>query len=76
MIPSDYLFQFKKIQFPVKVCFAMSINKSPSQMLKNAGIYVREDCFSHGQFYMACSRVNTPSSLVILTPNEKTSNVL
>ncbi|KAL4098553.1 hypothetical protein QTP88_023139 [Uroleucon formosanum] len=28
MIPSDYPFQFKRMQFPVKVCFAMTINKS------------------------------------------------
>ncbi|KAL4143377.1 hypothetical protein QTP88_005714 [Uroleucon formosanum] len=57
MIPSDYPFQFKRIQFPVKVCFAMTINKSQGQTLKIAGIEVREDCFSHGQFYVVCSRV-------------------
>jgi len=28
MIPSDYSFQFKRMQFPVKVCFSMTINKS------------------------------------------------
>ncbi|XP_015375540.1 PREDICTED: uncharacterized protein LOC107170048 [Diuraphis noxia] len=28
IIPSDYPFQFKRVQFPVKVCFAMTTNKS------------------------------------------------
>jgi len=59
MILSDYLFQFQRMQFPVKVCFAMTINKSQGKTLKFAGINVREDCFSHGQLYVACSRIST-----------------
>lgn len=27
LIPTDYPFEFKRIQFPLKVCFAMAINK-------------------------------------------------
>ncbi|XP_022166649.1 uncharacterized protein LOC111031137 [Myzus persicae] len=76
MIPLDYPFQFKRMQFPVKVCFAMTINKSQGQTLKITGIDVREDCFSHGQFYVACSRVSMPSNLVILAPTGKTANVV
>ncbi|XP_060845791.1 uncharacterized protein LOC132925411 [Rhopalosiphum padi] len=76
MIPSDYPFQFKRMQFHVKVCFAMTIYKSQEQTLKIAGNDVREDCFSHGTFYVACSRVSMPTNLVILAPTEKTSNVV
>ncbi|XP_075213764.1 uncharacterized protein LOC142319970 [Lycorma delicatula] len=76
MIPSDYPFEFKRMQFPVKVCFAMTINKSQGQTLQVAGIDVREDCFSHGQFYVACSRISNPSGLFILEPEGKTSNVV
>lgn len=71
MIPSDYLFQFKRMRFPVKVYFVMIINKSQGQALKIAGINRREDCFSHEQVYMVCSRVSTPISLVILAPKGK-----
>lgn len=64
LIPTDYPFEFKRIQSPLKVCFAMTINKSQGQSLSMAGIDLREECFSHGQFYVACSRISS-ASLVI-----------
>ena len=60
LIPSDYHFQFKRLQFPVKLCFAMTINKAQGQSLKVAGVDLRNDCFSHGQLYVACSCVSFP----------------
>lgn len=62
MILSDYPFQFKRMQFPMELRFAMTINKTQRQTLKIAGINVREDCFSHGPFYVACSRVSMPAN--------------
>lgn len=48
MTPLDYPFQFKRLQlFPVKVCFAMTINNLQGQMEEIAGFDAREDCFSH-----------------------------
>ncbi|GFW04600.1 ATP-dependent DNA helicase [Trichonephila clavipes] len=47
LIPSDYHFEFKRIQYPVTVCYAMTINKAQGQILKMAGIDLRNDCFSH-----------------------------
>ncbi|KAF0693444.1 ATP-dependent DNA helicase PIF1-like, partial [Aphis craccivora] len=32
----------------------MTINKSKGQSLIMAGISLREECFSHGQFYVTC----------------------
>ncbi|CAH2108267.1 unnamed protein product [Euphydryas editha] len=49
----------------------MTINKSQGQTLKFAGIDLREHCFSHGQFYVACSRVSSPNSLIVLAPNDR-----
>lgn len=52
MIPSDYHFKFKRLQFPVKECFAITINMALEPRLKMTGVDVRNDCFYHhlGQF--------------------------
>ncbi|XP_060874712.1 ATP-dependent DNA helicase pif1-like [Metopolophium dirhodum] len=76
LIPYDYHFQFKRLQFPIKVCFAMTINKAQGQSFKVAGVDLRNDCFSHGQLYVACSRVSSPDSLVILLPEGRTKNIV
>ena len=36
---------------------ASKINKAQGQSLKIAGIHLQNPCFSHGQLYVACSRV-------------------
>ena len=76
LIPTDLLFDFKRIQFPVRLAFAMSINKAQGQSLKIAGIHLQNPCFSHGQTYVACSRVGHPSNLHILAPGGKTRNIV
>ncbi|XP_044591485.1 ATP-dependent DNA helicase PIF6-like [Cotesia glomerata] len=76
LIPSDYHFEFKRLQFPVRVCFAMTINKAQGQSLKLAGVDLQSDCFSHGQFYVACSRVSSYEDLIILQPEKRTKNVV
>ncbi|EPB68564.1 hypothetical protein ANCCEY_12347 [Ancylostoma ceylanicum] len=76
MIPTDMPFDFKRLQFPVRLAFAMTINKAQGQSLKVAGINLQNPCFSHGQLYVACSRVGTPKNLYIYAPNGKTKNVV
>ncbi|XP_074106305.1 uncharacterized protein LOC141532045 [Cotesia typhae] len=76
LIPSDYPFEFKRLQFPIKVCYAMTINKAQGQSLKMAGVDLRNNYFSHGQLYVACSRVSSPENLVILQPDNKSKNVV
>ncbi len=76
IIPSDMAFEFKRLQFPIRLSFAMSINKSQGQTLKVAGLQLEEPCFSHGQLYVAASRVGSPKNLYIFAPGGRTKNIV
>lgn len=76
MIPTDMPFQFKRLQYPVRLSFAISINKAQGQTLKVCGLNLEQMCFSHGQLYVGCLRVGTPNSLFIRAENGKTKNVV
>lgn len=76
LIPNNFPFEFKRTQFPVAVCFAMTINKSQGQTLKAAGVDLRSNCFAHGQLYVACSRVSNADNLFLLAQDGKTVNVV
>ncbi|KAI9102195.1 hypothetical protein K1719_023705 [Acacia pycnantha] len=60
------------------ISFAMMINKSQGQSLSNADLYLPSPIFSHGQLYVAMSRVKNFSSLKILILNKfgKCSNTI
>ena len=60
---NEYPFEWQRRQFPVRPAFAMTINKSQGQTLKFAGVWLRGEVFTHGQLYVACSRVGSPESL-------------
>ena len=49
----------------------MTVNKSQGQSLKQVGVYSVKDFFSHGQLYVAASRVGNPQQLRILLINEE-----
>jgi hypothetical protein len=76
IIPSDMPFQFKRLQLPVRLCFAMSINKSQGQSLRVVGVDLTNPCFSHGQLYVACSRTGTKENLFVYAPGGRTENVV
>jgi hypothetical protein len=49
-------FTLSRKQFPVRVCYAMTINKSQGQTIDFVGLDLSEDTFAHGMTYVAFSR--------------------
>lgn len=68
--PEDFAFIISRVQFPVRLCFAMTINKSQGQSFTRVGVDLRSPVFSHGQFYVAMSRVTDVRGLHVLLPGE------
>ncbi|XP_029639526.1 uncharacterized protein LOC115214467 [Octopus sinensis] len=75
LTPSDTIYKFKRLQFPIKLSFAMTINKAQGQSLQMVGLNLTEQMFSHGQLYIGCSCVGRPQSLCICASEGKTRNV-
>ncbi|XP_076054464.1 ATP-dependent DNA helicase Pif1-like [Oratosquilla oratoria] len=64
----DTPIHFKRKQFPVKLSYAMTINKSQGQTFERCGLLLDSvQCFAHGQLYVACSRVTNWNALVYYT---------
>ena len=71
-----YPFVLMRHQFPVKLSFCMTINKSQGQTLDFVGIKLLTDLFTHGMFYTGVSRVRGWRKLQIeLHPENKSKRV-
>lgn len=57
-----------RVQFPIRLSFAITVNKSQGQSLSTVGVDLRHSVFTHGQLYVALSRVTTVTGLSILLP--------
>ncbi|XP_051229674.1 uncharacterized protein [Lolium perenne] len=74
LCPSDdemFPFRFKRKQFPVRLSFAMTINKAQGQTIPNVGVYLPDPVFSHDQLYVALSRATSRGNIKILAVTDK-----
>jgi hypothetical protein len=73
-------FEFCRRQFPIRLCFAMTINKSQGQSVAHVGLDLRSSVFTHGQFYVAISRVTSVHRLKAIwdsrLPTATTKNIV
>ena len=58
-------FKLYRKQFPVRVCFAMTINKSQGQTIDFVGLDLEHEIWTHGQLYVAFSRVRSWDNIVV-----------
>jgi ATP-dependent DNA helicase PIF1 len=65
LTPSDPFLPFKlrRHQFPIRLSFPMTINKSQGQTFDRLGLVLPQPVFSHGQQYVAFSRFRSLTSI-------------
>jgi PIF1-like helicase len=56
-------------QFPVRLAFSMTINKSQGQSVTHVGLDLRIPVFSHGQLYVALSRCTSGNRIKAIFPD-------
>ena len=50
---------FNRVQFPLRIAYSLTINKSQGQTLSRIGLDMRSDCFAHGQLYVLLVELKT-----------------
>jgi hypothetical protein len=73
--PEEIPFRMTRRQFPIRLAHAMTINKSQGQSFKKVGVYLTTPVFSHGQLYVALSRVMSKNNLKICIPVKTVKNI-
>ena len=66
---NDLPFLLNRRQFPVKLAFCMSINKSQGQTFRKITMYLPQPVFSHGQLFVAFSRVSKLENIKVKVDN-------
>jgi len=62
-------FTFARKQFPLRLAYAMTINKSQGQTLSHVGLHLTYDVFSHGQLYVAFSCAKALANAKVQLPD-------
>jgi hypothetical protein len=63
-------FRVTRIQFPLRLAYAITINKSQGQSIDYILLDVCKDVFTHGQAYVASSRIRRSDRITLLVEEE------
>ena len=67
LMDTELPFTLRRLQFPVRPAWVISINKSQSQTVSGRfGIYLPTPVFAHGQLYVALSRATESGNVRVL----------
>ena len=67
----DFPVVLKRLQFPIKVAFGMTFNRSQGQSLIKFEIVLPRSVWTHGQLYVAFSRCGSPDGIHIWADQEE-----
>ena len=67
----DFMFILKQIQWPVRIAYVMSMNKSQGQTFTKCVILLPNSVSTHGNLYVGLSRCGEPNNLFISVNRDK-----
>jgi ATP-dependent DNA helicase PIF1 len=68
---NEFPFTLVRRQFPLRLAFAVTINKGQGQENQRVGIYLPEPVFAHGQLYTAFSRGKRGENVSVFIEDNK-----
>jgi len=71
-LPFGDSFQMCRTQFPLRLAYCTTINKSQGQEYDTVLIDLRQETFAHGHLYVALSRVKYSDKITILIHEKQT----
>lgn len=75
-LESEFPVSFRRVQFPVKLGFCLTLNRSQGQTLNEVGVLLSPSVFAHGMLYVAFSRSTSSANLKVWSRTEETQNVV
>ena len=72
----SFPFPIHRHQFPVKLAYAITINKAQGQTFKRLGIDITSPVFDHGQLYTALSRAPCWESITVRLPEDAVNTMV
>ena len=70
-LPYGQSFEMIRTQFPLRVAYSMTVNKSQSQELDMAFLDLTVPPFAHGHLYVALSRAKTAEGIAVIVNPEQ-----